>query len=104
LQRYSLGISRVLAPVREVVPRAVEGLRDRDRVFRARAGIGIGGGRDADALLRAPGGIDFEAQHLARWLANSAHDRRPLPFGAAAARRGARPARALRRRGVAEAR
>ena len=84
LHRYSLRLSRVLAPVREVISGPVARIRDRDRAFRSRARARAGGGRGPDALLRAAGRLGVEAQHLARRLAHSVHHRRALPLGAAA--------------------
>ena len=70
LHGYSVGLPGVLPALREIVSGAVARLRDRDRADGACARAGAGGGRGADALLRAAARLGVEAQHLARRVAH----------------------------------
>ena len=85
LQGYSFRLSRVLAPLRQILPGAVGRVRDRNRIERARAGAGAAGRRNRDALLCAAGGLVQQAQHLARRLPDSRHHPETLSLGKAAA-------------------
>ena len=85
VHRHAVGLSGVLAPLREILSGAVGRLRDRDRADRPCARAGTAGRRDADAVLCAAGGLGLQAQHLARRLPHPAHHPQALSRRAAAA-------------------
>ncbi len=78
-QRHLLGLPGLLAPLRQVLPGPLAGLRDRDRDQRPRTRARHARRRGRNRLRRPPGRLAFEALHLARRLADPEDHRPPLP-------------------------
>ena len=86
LQRHAVGLSRVIAPLREIVSGAVGRLRDRDRAHHSCARTGARGRGDRDALLRAAGGLQSKLNtwrdgiRILRTIVELYRTERPLAF------------------------
>ena len=105
LHRHFLGLPGLFAALRQKLPGAVGGVRDRDRDERPRARAEDAGRRGRHRLWRAARRLGIEAVDLSRRLADPEDDRDALPDRAAGAvlRRDRRAAadRRARARGAA---
>ena len=84
VHRHSVGLSGVLAPLREIVSGAVARLRDRDRADRACARARAARWRRCRRPITRGRRLGIQAQDLARRLAHSRDHHQALSLGAAA--------------------